>query len=92
MILWVGCRASPWESIFSLVISAPRAIMWTMRLQHTFKAIVRPGEESGYVAECVEIPVVSALHTESDDLAELGLATNPGIIVTYELEPLGATA
>ena len=28
-------------------------------LQHTIKAIIRQGEESGYVAECVEIAVVT---------------------------------
>lgn len=28
-------------------------------LQHTIRAVVRPGEQSGYVAECVEIPVVT---------------------------------
>ena len=28
-------------------------------LQHTIKAVIRPGEESGYVAECVEIAVVT---------------------------------
>ena len=52
-------------------------------LQHTIKAIIRPGEESGYVAECVEIAVVTqgatldevtrnlqeavALHLEDED-------------------------
>ena len=55
-------------------------------LQRTIKAVVvRPGEEWGYVAECVEIPVVTqgatldevtenlreavALHLEGEDLA-----------------------
>ncbi len=28
-------------------------------LQRTIKAVVRPGNESGYVAECVEIAVVT---------------------------------
>ena len=28
-------------------------------LQHTIKAVIRPGEESGYVAECLEVPVVT---------------------------------
>ncbi len=30
-----------------------------MTLQHTIKAVIRPGEQSGFVAECVEIPVVT---------------------------------
>ncbi|MDC4203781.1 MAG: type II toxin-antitoxin system HicB family antitoxin [Candidatus Manganitrophus sp.] len=76
-----------------------------MNLQHTIKAIVRKGE-SHYVAECVEIPVVTQgktldetarnlqeaveLHLEGENLAELGLAPNPTLIVTMELEPLHA--
>lgn len=76
-----------------------------MNLQHTIKAIVRKGE-SHYVAECVEIPVVTQgktldetarnlqeaveLHLEGEDLAELGLAPHPTLIVTMELEPLHA--
>lgn len=76
-----------------------------MNLQHTIKAIVRKGE-SHYVAECVEIPVVTQgktldetarnlqeaveLHLEGENLAELGLAPNPTLIVTMELEPLYA--
>ena len=62
-------------------------------LQHTIKAIIRRGEESGYVAECVEIAVVTqgetldeavrnlqeavALHLEGEDLPALGLAESP---------------
>ena len=61
------------------------------------KAVIRPGEQSGYVAECLEIPVVTqgstldevsrnlreavALHLEGEDLSELGLAKSPSIIV-----------
>jgi predicted RNase H-like HicB family nuclease len=70
-------------------------------LQHTIKAFVRRGEEQ-YVAECVEIAVVTqgrtleetlgnlreavALHLEGEDLADLGFAPNPTILVTMELE------
>ena len=77
-----------------------------MRLQYTIKAVIRPGEESGYVAECVEIPVVTqgatldetvanlheavGLHLEEEDLASLGLAANPTVIVTMELESVHA--
>ena len=72
-------------------------------LQHTIKAIIRRGEESGYVAECVEISVVTqggtldeitrnlqeavAVHLEGEDLAALGLAQNPTLLVTMEVEP-----
>ena len=72
-----------------------------MLLQRTIKAVIRPGEQSGFVAECVEIPVVTqgaaldevtanlreavALHLDREDLAELGLAASPSIIVTFEL-------
>jgi len=74
-----------------------------MRVQRTIKAVVRPGEQSGYVAECMEIPVVTQgatldevtrnlqeavqLHLEGEDLSELGLASEPTIVVTLELEP-----
>ena len=72
-------------------------------LQHTIKAIIRRGEQSGYVAECVEISVVTqgqtldevtrnlqeavGLHLEGEDLTELGLASNPTLLVTMEVEP-----
>ena len=77
-----------------------------MKLQKTIKAVIRSGEQSGYVAECIEIPVVTQastldeitqnlqeavqLHLEGEDLAELGLDANPTIIVTMELEPAHA--
>ena len=72
-------------------------------LQRTIKATIRRGEESGYVAECVEISVITqgptldevtrnlqeavALHLEGEDLASLGLAENPTLLVTMEVEP-----
>ena len=71
-------------------------------LQHTIKAVIRHGEESGYVAECVEVAVVTQgktldetvrnlqeaveLHLEGENLAEFGLAPNPTLVVTMELE------
>ena len=79
-----------------------------MALQHTIKAVIRPGEQSGYVAECLEIPVVTqgrtldevarnlreavTLHLEGEDLTELGLASSPSILVTYEMETSPAPA
>jgi len=75
-------------------------------LQHTIKAVVRPGEDSGYVAECVEISVVTqgktlddvmrnlqeavALHLDGEDLTAFGLAANPRLLVTMEVEPAHA--
>ena len=77
-----------------------------MKLQRTIKAVIRPGEQSGYVAECMEISVVTQgatldgvthnlqeavqLHLEGEDVAELGLVSNPTILVTLELEPMYA--
>ena len=74
--------------------------------QRTIKAVIRPGEESGYVAECFEIPVVTqgstldkvianlkeavALHLEGEDLASLGLAPDPTIVATLEITPTRA--
>ena len=79
-----------------------------MSLQHTIKAVIRPGEQSGFVAECLEIPVITqgatldevsanlreavALHLEGENLAEIGLAASPSIIVTFELETYPAPA
>ena len=78
-----------------------------MALQHTIKAIVRMGE-SLYVAECLDIGVVTqgatigetlenlreavSLHLEGEDLAELGLAPDPTILVTMEMEILRRVA
>ena len=70
-------------------------------LQRTIKAVIRPGEQSGYVAECLEIAVVTQgptldavsrnlqeaveLHLAGEDLAAMGLAPDPTILVTLEL-------
>ena len=77
-------------------------------LQQTIKAILRPGDEAGFVAECVEIAVVTqgasidetihnlqeavALHLEGEDPAEFGLHNRPSLIVTMEVEPAYAQA
>jgi predicted RNase H-like HicB family nuclease len=76
-------------------------------LQHTIKAFIRRGEQY-YVAECLEIPVVTqgktidetvdnlkeavSLHIEGEDLSELGLASNPTLLITMEVEPLANVA
>ena len=74
-----------------------------MQLQQTVKSFIRPGEQSGYVAECLEISVVTqgetldevvqnlkeavSLHLEDENPAEFGLIENPSILVTFELQP-----
>ncbi|MEL6441083.1 MAG: type II toxin-antitoxin system HicB family antitoxin [Cyanobacteria bacterium J06621_8] len=79
-----------------------------MQLQQTIKSFIRPGEQSGYVAECLEISVVTqgatldevvqnlqeavSLHLEDEDPAEFGLIANPSILVTFELQPSYAQA
>ncbi len=78
-----------------------------MALQRTVKAVVRKGEAQ-FVAECVELAVVSqgrtldetlqnlreavALHLAGEDPADFGLVPEPTIVVTMELEPVGAQA
>jgi predicted RNase H-like HicB family nuclease len=74
--------------------------------QKTIKAVIRPGEESGYVAECLELAVVTqgltldevtqnlreavALYLDGENLEELGLAKDPSLLITMEVEPMYA--
>ncbi|MBM4162469.1 MAG: type II toxin-antitoxin system HicB family antitoxin [Ignavibacteria bacterium] len=74
-------------------------------LQHNIKAFIRKGD-GHYVAECLEISVVTqgrtldetianlreavALHLEGEDPTEYGLAPNPTLLLTMELEPSNA--
>ena len=69
-----------------------------MNLQHTIKAFIRSGE-THYVAECVELAVVTqgvtldetlanlreavALHIEGEDLFTFGLVPNPTISYSF---------
>jgi hypothetical protein len=39
------------------------------KLQRTIMAVIRPGEQSGYVAECVEVPVVTQGQVRDDVIA-----------------------
>ncbi len=77
-------------------------------LQQTIKAVIRQGERSGYVAECLELPIVTqgatlddtvrnlqeatTLHLEGEDLASLGLKEHPTLLLTMELDALHAKA
>lgn len=71
-------------------------------MQRTVKAFVYKGD-THYVAECMNIAVVTqgktldetianlreaiALYLEGEDPAELGLSPDPALVVTLELEP-----
>jgi len=73
-----------------------------MRLRKIINALVYPGD-IGFVAECMEIAVVTQgrtldetiknlkeavkLHLEGEDLSQWGLAENPTLVVTLEVEP-----
>lgn len=77
-------------------------------LQKTIKVIIRPGDETGFVAECVEIAVVTqgrtidetihnlkqavALHLEGEDPTEFGLRDRPTLVVTMGVDPTYAQA
>ncbi len=74
-----------------------------MKLSKNIKAVITSGEESGYVAECLEIQVVTQgqtldevtnnlkeaveLFLEGEDPKEFGLDEKPSLLVTFELEP-----
>jgi predicted RNase H-like HicB family nuclease len=73
-----------------------------MRLNHTIMAAIHPGDQSGYVAECLQVPIITQgetldetiknlreateLYFEGEDPAELGFVPNPTLVVTMELE------
>ena len=74
--------------------------------RYTIQAVIYPGDESGYVAECVNLAVVTQgqtldetvqnlreailLHLEGEDMAALGLASHPPVMVSLEMEPVYA--
>lgn len=73
---------------------------------YIIQAAIYPGDETGYVAECLNLAVVTQgrtldetvqnlreaiqLHLEGEDLADLGLAPNPPVLITLEMEPVYA--
>ena len=75
-------------------------------MRRSIKAYIYKGE-SQYVAECMEIAVVTqgktldetisnlqeavTLHLEGEDPAEFDLVPNPSLLITMELEPLVAS-
>ena len=70
-------------------------------MKRTIQVRISRGDRQ-FVAECLDLPVVTqastldelasnireaiALHLEGEDLADLGIAANPTIIATMELE------
>lgn len=72
-------------------------------LQRTIKAYLRSAGHSGYIAECPELSIAThgssldevTLHLRErverviagEDLARLGFAPSPVIVVTFEIEP-----
>ncbi len=75
-------------------------------MRHVIKAFIHKSENY-YVAECLELAVVTqgktldetianlkeavALHLEGEDLADFDLVPNPSLLVTLELEPAGVS-
>ena len=73
----------------------------TRRMKHTIQVRIYRGERQ-YVAECLDLPIVTeaptldeltanireaiSLHLDGENLEELGFATNPTILATMELE------
>jgi predicted RNase H-like HicB family nuclease len=67
---------------------------------------VYPGDEKGYIAECIDLPVVSQgttvdealknireaieLHLQDEDPEALGISTTAPILTTLQLAPLHA--
>jgi predicted RNase H-like HicB family nuclease len=89
----------------------PKAFMLTVNMRHlqqTIKAVIRPGDESGFVAECVEVAVVTqgatidetvtnlkeavALHLEGESPTTFGLRDRPSLVITLEVDPAHAQA
>lgn len=77
-----------------------------MAQRYTIQAVIYPGDESGYVAECLNLAVVTQgktldetvqnlreaiqLHLDGEDLQEMGLVPRPPILITMEMEPVYA--
>jgi len=77
-----------------------------MGQRYTIQAVIYPGDQTGYVAECLHLAIVTqgatldetvhnlreaiALHLEGEDLAELGLMPSPPVLITLEMEPVHA--
>jgi predicted RNase H-like HicB family nuclease len=74
--------------------------------KESITAIIHQGDDFGYVAECVEISVVTqgdslyevvknlteavSLHLEGENLDDFGLSENPAIRFVFEVQPVYA--
>lgn len=74
--------------------------------RNVIQIILYPGDKSGYVAECVSLPVVTqgatidetvknmqealTLHLEGEDMEEMGFSPHAPLMVSMELEPIHA--
>ena len=74
-----------------------------MAQRYTIQAVIYPGDVSGYVAECLNLAVVTQgqtldetvknlrealqLHLAGENLAELGLVSHPPLLVTVTSSP-----
>lgn len=72
-------------------------------LRNIVYALIRPGEQSGFIAECPELSAITqgktldevaanlkevvALALDGEEPASMGLGPTPTIVVTFELEP-----
>jgi predicted RNase H-like HicB family nuclease len=77
--------------------------MPTMKLLDQIHATISLGEDSGYIAECREIAVMTQgqtldeitlnlreaveLYLEDEDPIHLGLTPKPSLVITFELQP-----
>jgi len=77
-----------------------------MTRRYTIQAVIYPGDDSGYVAECLTLAVVTQgktldetvqnlrdaihLHLEGEDLVEMGLVSHAPLLVTMEMDPIYA--
>jgi len=77
-----------------------------MTRRYTIQAVIYPGDQAGYVAECLNLAVVTQgatldetvqnlrealrLHLAGEDPLELDLAPHPPLLVTMELDPVYA--
>lgn len=74
--------------------------------RYTIQAVINPGDTSGYVAECLNLAIVTQgraldetvqnrreaiqLHLDGEDLDELGLSCHAPLVVTLKMEPVYA--
>lgn len=74
---------------------------------HSIKAYLHKGD-THYIAECLEIPVVTqgksidetianlqeavSLHLEGEDPADFNLVADPSLLITLEIEPISHAA